>query len=91
MIKRLVILFAAFCMLAFATVAYADVIWTNDFYNKNIDKIERLTHNRFYANGPDGSITFWEAPSTDVFKSVIIRTYANGTVFTLDGIYIHNG
>ena len=94
MIKRFFILLVVVCLLAPSTVAYADVVWENSFYDEHKSEIKTLTRKRFYANGPEGYITFMEAPGADVDISnspAGRATYDNGSEFTLDGIYIYKG
>ncbi|MCL2162863.1 MAG: S-layer homology domain-containing protein [Oscillospiraceae bacterium] len=97
MIRRIFIILAAVFlfvlavgfMLESSVAVYADVVWSNDFYDENKSEIESLSRNRFCANGPEGYITFKEEPGTEIDISDSRATYDNGAVFTLDGIYIY--
>lgn len=71
-------------MIAFALTvpARADVIWEpllNDFYAAHSAQCEREGRS-YYANGPDGYVTFWNAPGGDT----VMAQYENGTA-----LYVH--
>ena len=91
MAKRLAIIIITACLLALAVAAYADVVWSNEFYYEHKNEIKRLTRNRFYANGPGGSVFIKEAPSSDADRKAGRAQYSNGKEFTLEGLYIYDG
>ena len=63
MVKRvLVILFAMTLLLASISVARADVVFFNDFFEQNYDKTQHINLARFYANGPGGAVSVKKEP-----------------------------
>ena len=72
------ILLALLTVLALAAPARADIMWEpdNSFYQKHQDECEYVNRS-FYANGPDGFVTLWDAPNSGIVRG----QYQNG--FTL--------
>lgn len=61
--KRFAVLMAGLMVLSLASTALADMVWEPDnaFYRKHQRQCE--SHDRrYYANGPKGFVTFWDAP-----------------------------
>lgn len=76
--KKLWILCLALLTAASLTApACADVLWEpeNRFYEKHQDECEPIVR-AFYANGPEGFVTLWDAPG----GSSVQAQYENGTV-----------
>ena len=75
--KCLTILLALASLLALTAPAYADMLWEppdNDFYAKHYEECESVVRT-FYANGPEGFVTLWDAPG----GSSVQAQYENGT------------
>lgn len=74
--KYLTILFVLAALLALTAPAFADVLWepNNRFYEKHRDECESVVRT-FYANGPEGFVTLWDAPG----GSSVQAQYENGT------------
>ena len=63
--RRIVVLFLAAVMaMSVGVTARADVLWEpeNRFYEKHSQECEHLGRG-FYANGPEGFVTLWDAPN----------------------------
>lgn len=76
--KRLFALsLALLTLLALTAPAYADIMWEpdNSFYQKHQDECAYINRS-FYANGPDGFVTLWDAPG----GSIIQGQYRNGVI-----------
>lgn len=62
-----------------AAVAYADIIWEpeNDFYERHRDECT-YTARRYYANGPGGFVTLYDAPGSSSYSA----QYENGAALS---------
>lgn len=64
-------LLALLTLLALAAPAYADVMWepsANSFYDRHRDQCA-YENRGYYANGPEGFVTLWDAPNGGVVRS----------------------
>ena len=87
MIKRaFLILFVVIILLVLSPVAYADVVFSNDFFDLNQNKTEPVNR-EFCVNGADGYVYSREAPGSR--KEV--NRYANGSVISISAVYNHRG
>jgi hypothetical protein len=84
MIKRVFIVFAIIFLLLPPLVAYADVVYGNDFAMQH--KTTPLNR-AFCANGMDGYVSAKEAPNskTEEYK------YENGRIIWISATYKHKG
>lgn len=74
--KVLAFLLTVLTALSLTATALADVVWepNNEFYRKHWRQCE--SHLRdYYANGPDGFVTLWDAPN----GSTVRTQFENGT------------
>lgn len=74
--KRILTCLLTFVMiLALTAPAFADVLWEPDnrFYEKHRDECTPIVRG-YYANGPEGFVTLWDAPN----GSVVQAQYENG-------------
>lgn len=72
-------------LLALSAPAYADIMWEpidDHFYDTHRDQCEYDTRS-YYANGPDGFITLWDAPNGSMVKA----QYENGEVLWVGYTY----
>lgn len=70
--------------LSLAAPARADVLWepNNSFYARHADECEYLGR-RFYANGPEGYITLWDAPGGYLVEG----QYQNGFALSVHWVW----
>jgi len=75
---------AVLVMLVLEAAALADVIWepNNKFYEAHRDQCEHQERS-YYANGPDGFVTLWDAPN----GSTAAAQYENGTALRVYWTY----
>ena len=71
-------LLAVITLLSLTSAAYADVVWEpqNKFYENHANECAYIGRS-YYANGPEGFVTLWDAPG----GSMVAAQYENG--FTL--------
>lgn len=82
--RMLTCLLTLTALLALTAPAFADVLWTpeNSFFEKHYDECEPLVRG-YYANGPDGFVTLWDAPG----GSIVQGQYENGTALWVYWLY----
>ena len=83
MAKKILALFMAVLM-ALSLTALADVVWEprNSFYETHHSQCTYLGRS-YYANGPDGFVTLWDAPG----GSTVAAQYENGTALSVYWTY----
>jgi hypothetical protein len=86
--KRLFPILLALFILIPSTTASADVVWNNEFLDKNKGKTIEIDR-YFEVNSPNGSLTSKEAPGSR--KNFYEREYLNGEIIYLTRIYEHRG
>lgn len=72
-------------LLALSAPAYADIMWEpgdDRFYESHRDQCEYNTRS-YYANGPDGFVTLWDAPNGSMVKA----QYENGEILWVGYTY----
>lgn len=72
-------------LLALSAPAYADIMWepgSDRFYESHRDQCEYNTRS-YYANGPDGFVTLWDAPNGSMVKA----QYENGEILWVGYTY----
>ena len=85
MAKKILALFMAVLMaLSLTATALADVVWEprNSFYETHHSQCTYLGRS-YYANGPDGFVTLWDAPG----GSTVAAQYENGTALSVYWTY----
>ena len=86
MLKRLFFALIICILLIPAVNARADVVWSNDFFNRNKDDTEPMNRS-FIVNGADGYVSAKEAPGSD--KEAF--AYENGMMIIIGSTYLDHG
>ncbi|MCL1823605.1 MAG: hypothetical protein FWG44_05325 [Oscillospiraceae bacterium] len=88
MIKRIFGVFTAIILaVIFVIPVYADVVWSNEFLDKNYKKAVSVNET-FTVNSPDGFVIPTEEPGGSVKDR---RTIENGTIVYIEAVYFHKG
>ena len=86
MLKRFTAMLVVCFLLLPAVTAYADVVWGNDFFDRNRDDTEPM--NRYFrANGPNGYVSAKTAPGDAKEQT----SYDNGSIILIGSTYLHKG
>jgi len=84
--KRFLAILIACILLLPAATARADVVWGNDFLDRNRDEVKPMNR-LFLVNGPNGHVSAKVAPGSKVEEA----TYDNGDLILIGSTYLHKG
>ena len=86
MMRRFVVALAIVFLFALPLAAYADVVFGNDFLDKNRNRTEPVNRS-FIVNGADGHVSVKEKPGGAKEEARI----DNGTIVNIVAAYKHKG
>ena len=86
MLKRFLAILIVCILLLPAATASADVVWGNDFLDRNRDEVQPMNR-LFIVNGPNGHVSAKVAPGSKKEEAA----YVNGDLILIGSIYLHKG